>query len=626
MSSTSPILAQPTPHFSINADKNQYRRPENLTLLIENCRSIKRLTQIHAFLIRRGLETETILNFKLLKSYSSLGHVQNSLSIFNATGNPNVYSYTAIIHGHATYGLHERALRFYSQMFTEKVEPNAFTLSAVLKASALETGKSLHCHAYKLGVESNNYVRTGLVDVYARGGDVASARKVFETMPEKNMISSTAMITGYAKNGDIDEARKLFDSMDERDVVSWTVIIGGYAQHGSPNEALTLFRKMMRSGLRPNEATMLAVLTACGQVGALESGRWAHSYLAHSKTCTIDARVGSALIDMYGKCGSLEDALSVFDGIRDKDVVVYNAMIGAYAIHGLSGDALNLFREMRESGLPPTDITFIGVLSSCAHAGAVSDAWTIFDSMEKEYGMKPKVEHYGCMVNLLGRAGRLDEAYRLATSIAELGDPVLWGTLLDACRLHKNVGLGEKIFEHLVECGQAESGAHVLLSNIYAGSGDWCGVSRMRARMKECGVRKEPGCSSIEVDNEVHEFLAGDVKHPRAKEIYGMLGKMSGWVKERGYTAQTEGVLHDIGEWEKERSLEVHSEKLALAFGLISTGPGTTVKIVKNLRVCVDCHEVIKRVSGITGRKIVMRDRTRFHHFVGGVCSCGDYW
>ncbi|GER48714.1 pentatricopeptide repeat-containing protein [Striga asiatica] len=542
MSSISPIVTQPTTHFSINANKNQYQQPENLTLLIEKSKSIKHLTQIHAFLIRRGLETQTILNFKLLKSYSSLGHVQNSLSIFNTTENPNVYSYTAIIHGHATNGLHEQALHFYTQMFTEKVEPNAFTLSSVLKVSTLKTGKSLHCHAYKLGVESNNYVRTSLIDVYARGGDVVSARKVFDKMPEKNIISSTAMITGYTKNGDIDEARKLFNAMDGKDVVSWTVIIGGYAQHKSPNEALILFRKMMRSGLRPNDATMLAVLSACGQVGALESGRWAHSYLTHNKTFTIDARVGSALIDMYAKCGSLEDSRSVFDGIRDKDVIVYNAMIGAYAIHGHTKDALDLFRKIRENGLPPTDVTFIGVLSSCAHVGAVSDARAIFDSMEKEYGMKPKVEHYGCMVNLLGRAGRLDEAYGLAMSVAEQADPVIWGTLLDACRLHKNVGLGEKIFEQVVACGEAGSGAHVLLSNIYAGSGDWNGVSRMRARMKECGVRKEPGCSSIEVDGEVHEFVAGDVKHPRAEEIYGMLGKMSGWVKERGYAAQTKGV------------------------------------------------------------------------------------
>ncbi|KAK6162746.1 hypothetical protein DH2020_002587 [Rehmannia glutinosa] len=597
MSSISPLVAQPT-HFSISTNKNQYQQPENLALLIDKSKTTKHLNQIHAFLIRHGLESHPVLNFKLLRSYSSLGHVENSVSLFNRTQNPNVFFYTAIIHGHVINGLHEQALHFYVQMLAEKVEPNAFTLSTVLKACTSESGKALHSHAHKLSIESDTYVRTALVDVYARGGDVVSARKLFDTMPEKNLVSLTAMITGYAKNGDVDDARMLFDGMDERDVVCWNVMIDGYAQHGRPNEALILFRQMMKSRLKPNEATMLAVLSACGQVGALESGQWVHSYLGCNAT-SINAQVGTALIDMYSKCGSLEDAKLVFDAIKDKDAVV---------------------------GLHPTDITFIGILSACAHAGLVSEGWDLFNTMKEKYGIQPKIEHYGCMVNLLGRAGKLDEAYELVKSIGINADPVLWGTLLGACRLHKNIVLGEKIVEFLLDRGLANSGTYVLLSNIYAAAGNWDGVARMRAMMKQSGVQKEPGCSSVEVNNEVHEFLAADMKHARSKEIYGMLEKMNGWLKENGYVSQTEAVLHNIGESEKERFLEVHSEKLALAFGLISTKPGTTIKIVKNLRVCPDCHAVMKLISKITGRKIVMRDRNRFHHCVDGLCSCGDYW
>ncbi|KAL7158300.1 hypothetical protein ABFS83_02G133100 [Erythranthe nasuta] len=624
MSSISPLVVQPT-HFTAKPEKTLTQKPEKLALLIDKSKSIKQLSQIHAFLIRHDLETHPVLNFKLQRSYSSLGDVRCSVALFNRTRNPDVYFYTAVIRGHAINGLHEQALGFYVQMITEGVEPNAFTLSTVLKACSSEFGKALHSHAHKFGFESDTYVRTALVDLYGRGGDVVSARKLFDTMPERNLVSFTAMITGYAKNGEIDEARVLFDGMEERDVVSWNVMIDGYAQHGRPNEALILFRQMLEARLKPNEATMLAVLSACGQVGALESGQWIHSYLKYSSR-SINTHVGTALIDMYCRCGSLEDARLVFDAIKNKDAVVYNAMINGYAIHGFSGDALNLFDEMSQSGLRPTDITFIGILSACAHAGLVSEGWAIFNSMEGKYGISPKIEHYGCMVNLLGRAGKLNEAYELVKSTPIEADHVLWGTLLGACGLHKNIPLGERIVDYLLERGLANSGTYVLLSNIYAAIGDWEGVSRTRAMMKQSGVHKEPGCSSVEVNNEVHEFLAGDVKHPKRREIYAMLEQVNQWVKEHGHTSKTEGVLHDIEESDKERSLEVHSEKLALAFGLISTKRGSTIKIVKNLRVCPDCHAVIKLVSKITGRKIVMRDRNRFHHCVDGFCSCGDYW
>ncbi|EOX91580.1 Tetratricopeptide repeat (TPR)-like superfamily protein [Theobroma cacao] len=599
--------------------------PDKLALLLDKSNSIHHLLQIHATLLRRGLHDHPILNFKLQRSYSSLGRLDYSLALFNRTLNPNIFFYTSIINAHALHGLSQEALFIYTRMLFEGVQPNEFTFSSILKSCSFEHGKMLHSQAIKFGFDSDLYVKTGLVDVYARGGDIGSARLVFERMLEKSLVSFTTMLTCYAKHGELEEARLLFDGMVKKDVVCWNVMIDGYAQHGMPNEALVLFRRMLAAKARPNEITILAVLSACAQLGALESGRWLHTYIDNNNI-QVNVRVATALIDMYSKCGSLEDARLVFDRIPDKDVVAWNSMIIGYALHGFSQEALELFHGMCRTRLRPTDITFIGVLGACGHAGLVNEGWSLFYAMKDEYGIEPKIEHYGCMVNLLGRAGRLEEAYELAKNMKIEPDPILWGALLGACRLHGNIDLGEKIVEFLVGHNVANSGTYILLSNMYAAKGNWEGVARIRTLMKDSGVQKEPGCSSIEVNSKVHEFLAGDLKHPKSKEIYTMLEEMNGWLKAHGYTPQTDIVLHDIGDVQKEQSLEVHSEKLALAYGLICTQPGTPIKIVKNLRVCSDCHAATKLISKITGRKIVMRDRNRFHHFVNGSCSCGDYW
>ncbi|KAF9622003.1 hypothetical protein IFM89_029223 [Coptis chinensis] len=628
MSSTSPfptITTTPATVTSSSKPPPPSSLSYKLAFHLDKSKSIHHILQIHAVILKNGLEEHPILNFKLQRSYSFHNRLDYSRTLFDAFDNPNVFFWTSLIHGHTLNGLYNDALSLYSQMLSYGVEPNQFTFSSVLKSCSLEPGKVIHSQILKLGFVSDVYVRTGLLDVYARGGDVVSARQLFDTMPEKSVVSLTAMITCYVKHGNVDEARVIFNSMDERDVVCWNVMIDGYTQHARPSESLGLFRKMLSAKVKPNEITVLSVLSACGQLGALESGKWMHSYIKNNGI-QINVHVGTALVDMYCKSGSLEDARLVFDGIKDKDVVAWNSMIVGYAMHGHSQDALELFSRMLALRHQPTDITFIGVLSACSHAGLVVDGRRFFNSMKEAYGIEPKVEHYGCMVDLLGRAGFLDEAYELVKCMKMDPDPVLWGTLLASCRLHGNMALGEHIAEFLVNNGLANSGTYILLSNIYAAAGNWDGVARMRTLMKDSGIQKEPGCSSIEVHNKVHEFLVGDLKHPKSKDIYVMLEELYSRLKADGYTPQTDLVLHDIGETEKEESLGVHSEKLAIAFGLISTQPGTTIKIVKNLRVCSDCHTVTKLISKITGRKIVVRDRNRFHHFVDGSCSCGDYW
>ncbi|KAK4797814.1 hypothetical protein SAY86_030140 [Trapa natans] len=598
-----------------------------LSALIEKSRTLNDLLQVHAVLLRRGLHQDRILNFKLQRAYSSLGCLDNSISIFNCTLDPDVFNWTAIIHSHAQLGLHDRAMVYFVDMLCSGIYPNAFTFSVALKSAPVKSGKPLHSLAFKLGFYSDLYVETGLLDVYARTGDVASAKKLFDEMDQRSLVSMTTMMTCYAKHGEIGNAKFLFDEMPDRDVVCWNVMISGYAQNGFPNEALLMFRRMLSDAkMKPDEVTVLAVISACGQIGALETGRWIHSFIENNDIC-INLHLGTALLDMYSKCGSLEDARLVFERMTDKDVVIWNSMISGYAMHGFSGHALETFDEMLRAGMKPNDITFVGILNACSHTGMVQEGQNLFYMMKSKYGIEPKVEHYGCLVNLLGRAGHLEEAYNIVKGMNIEPDIVIWSSLLGACGLHNDLVLGEEIAELLIKQNQMRSGTYTLLSNIYANSGNWVEVARIRSMMKSKGVEKEKGCSSIELDNTVHEFLAGDMNHPKCQEIYSMLEEINGWLRAaEDYEPQTNKVLHDLGDAEKGQSLEVHSERLAIAFGLISSRPGTTIRVVKNLRVCPDCHEVCKVISRVTGRKIIMRDRNRFHHFVDGCCSCDDFW
>ncbi|XP_031493940.1 pentatricopeptide repeat-containing protein ELI1, chloroplastic [Nymphaea colorata] len=625
----------PLPHHTATTIQDQrpssrVSLPHPPAVLLERCKTLDHVLQVHAAVVKQGLVQDDLLMFKLLRSYSNSGSTRLAHLVFDRIAEPNVFFWTGLIRSYSVNGHHPQAISLYYQMQGRGVQPNAVTLSTVLKSCsvdfALRDGECIHGHALKLQLVSDVFVKSVLIDMYARCGRVQSARQLFDEITERNVVAWTAMITCYAKLGDVDVARMLFDKMPERDVVCWNAMIDGYTQHGKCSEALALFQSMLREfNMKPNEVTMLSVISACAQLGSIESGRWVHSYVRNIGLHTR-VRVNTALIDMYCKCGDWDDACYVFDNMQERDIVSWNAMIAGYAMHGKSKEALQLFSELTELEFQPTDITFIGLLNACSHAGLVNDGRKFFESMRDKFGIEPKIEHYGCMVDLLGRAGLLDEAYELVKSMRIAPDPVLWGSLLGACRLHGNIKLGEQIASFLMENGLANSGTYVLLSNMFAAAGNWKEAARVRTLMKDSGVHKEPGCSSIEVNNKTHEFLAGDMNHPRCKEIHIMLDKLNELLKLEGYVPQTEIVLHDIEDKHKEQSLAIHSERLAIAFGLISTEPGTTIKIVKNLRVCVDCHTVTKMISKITGRKIVVRDRSRFHHFIDGTCSCGDYW
>ncbi|OVA12548.1 Pentatricopeptide repeat [Macleaya cordata] len=462
-----------------------------------------------------------------------------------------------------------------------------------------------------------------LIHGYAELGDMDSAFQIFQQVSSPSVVTWTAMVVGFSRNADIMAARRVFEEMPDRDLVSWNAMISGYVQNKVPVEALNLFRRMQTENFKPNAVTIVTVLSACASVGALDTGKWVHMFI-NKNQLQLNPFLGSALIDMYSKCGVVDFALEVFGYLKEKNTCTWNALINGLAMNGHAEQALDVFNKMRiDRSIRPDKVTFVGVLLACSHGGFIEEGKKHFYCSMKEYGVTPIVEHYACMVDLLGRFGHLNEAQEVIRSMPIAPDMVIWGALLGGCRLHKDVELAERV---VLEMEAHGSGDYVLLSNLYASVGRWRDVEKVRKIMKDKGIKKTPGCSSMEVDNMIHEFKSGDKSHPRYTEICEKLEEVGKKMGGDGYLAETSVVLHDIEEEEKEQALGHHSEKLAIGFGLISTAPGTTLRIVKNLRFCNDCHSASKLISKICNREIVVRDRIRFHHFKDGMCSCKDYW
>lgn len=517
------------------------------------------------------------------------------------------------------------------------VGPNQFTFPSVLKACArtgnVEMGRQVHGSVVKYGLVGDEFVLSNLVRMYVMCRVMEAADLLFRThkvakdkrRQEGNVVLWNVMVDGNVRLGDFRAARELFDEMPQRSVVSWNVMISGYSQNGLFLEAVELFRDMQLEDVCPNYVTLVSVLPAISRLGALELGKWVHLYAERNKIEFNDI-LGSALVDMYSKCGSIEKALQVFERLPKENAITWNAIIGGLATHGRAKDALHYFSRMERASVMPSDVTYIGLLSACGHAGLVEEGRSVFNHMITIVGLEPRIEHYSCMVDLLGRAGHLEEAEELILNMPIRQDDVVWKALLGACKMHGNIDMGKRVAKILMDLVPDDSGSYVALSNLYASAGNWEAVSEVRLMMKDMDIRKDPGCSWIELGGVIHEFLVEDDSHPRAKEIHSMLEEISDQLSSAGYRPDTTQVLLKMDEEEKHSTLQYHSEKIAIAFGLISTGPGTPLRIVKNLRICEDCHASIKLISKIYKRKIIVRDRKRFHHFEHGTCSCMDYW
>ncbi|OVA06895.1 Pentatricopeptide repeat [Macleaya cordata] len=341
-------------------------------------------------------------------------------------------------------------------------------------------------------------------------------------MSQKDSVSWNTIISGHARLGQMRKARTMFELMSDKTIVSWTTMISGYTRIGCYTDALDIFRRMQLLGLKPDEISLVSVLPACAQLGALELGKWIHIY-SDKNGLLRNICICNALIEMYSKCGSIDQALQLFDQLDVKDVISWSTIIGGLANHGRAREAIQMFSEMERAQVEPNDITFLGILSACVHAGFLNEGLHYFESMKNDYSIDPGVEHYGCIVDLLGRSGCLNKALEYIKKMPFQPDSSIWGSLLSSCRTYGNLEIAVTAMEHLIELEPDDAGNYVLLSNIYANLGKWDDVSRMWKRMRNKRMKKTPGCSSIEVNNEVQEFSAGDDSNPLWNEMYGML-------------------------------------------------------------------------------------------------------
>ncbi|XP_058089519.1 pentatricopeptide repeat-containing protein At4g33990 [Magnolia sinica] len=555
---------------------------------------------IHVYVIKHGLDFDVFVSNALINMYAKLGYMRDAQRVFDGMEVRDLVSWNSMIAAYEQAGEPIAALGFFHEMKGNGLRPDVLTVVSLASVAAqsgyCQNGRSVHGFVMRRGwISEDIFVGNALVDM-------------------------------YAKMGKIDDAQKVFDRMLMKDVISWNTLITGHAQNGLANEAIELYHMMDEyEGIVEDQGTLVSVLPAISHVGALQQGMRIHGRSIRVGL-HLDVFVGTCLIDMYTKCGRLDDAMLLFRQVPTRSSVPWNAIISGHGIHGHGEKALYLFGEMQQEGVKPDHITFVSLLSACSHAGLVDQGQQCFQLMRECYKIEPTVKHYACMVDLLGRAGHLDTAYEFIESMPVRPDASVWGALLGACRIHGNVELGALASDRLFEIDSENVGYYVLLSNIYAKIGKWEGVDKVRSLARERGLKKTPGWSSIVVNNRVHVFFTGNRSHPQCEDIYKELGLLLAKMKSLGYVPDYSFVLQDVEEDEKEHILTSHSERLAIAFGIINMPPKSPIQIFKNLRVCGDCHNATKFISVITEREIIVRDSNRFHHFKDGSCSCGDYW
>ncbi|PSS01720.1 Pentatricopeptide repeat-containing protein [Actinidia chinensis var. chinensis] len=679
--------------------------PTNFTypFVLKACSSLQALQdgkRIHDHARRLGLESDVYICTALVDFYAKCGCLVDARKVFDKMYDTDVVAWNAMISGSSLHGLYGDTMRLIVQMQEAGLSPNSSTVAAILPAigegNQLSQGKTVHAYCVRRSFHSDVVVATGLLDMYGKCGCLVYASRVFDIMGVKNEVTWGAMIGAYiscdfvsealelynqmligngicsspviigsvlrawtkltdlsggrrvhgyiikagfdyslmmgntllsmyAKCGTIEDVVRLFDEMGVKDSVTYNAIISGCAQNGKAKEAIVIFQEMQLSGIKPDLATMVGFLPACSHLAALQHGACAHCFSAVSGF-TTETSICNALIDMYSKCGKVDIARLVFDRMQKRDIVSWNAMIFGYGIHGLGKEAILLFHDMQIAGLRPDDVTFICLLYACSHSGLVAEGKKWFVDMNQDFCIVPRMEHYICMVDLLGRAGLLNEARSFIERMPCDPDVCVWSALLSACKIHKNIELAEEVSNKIQCLGPESTGNFVILSHMYSAAGRWDAAANVRIAQRDLGFKKSPGCSWVEINGVVHAFVGGDQSHPHSAEIYRKLEDMLIDMKRLGYRSESSFVFQDVEEEEKESILLYHSEKLAVTFGILSLGSDKPILVTKNLRICVDCHTALKYITIITKRKITVRDASRFHHFRDGICNCGDFW
>lgn len=666
--------------------------------VLKACSSIAALEkgqQIHAFIIQSGFEANLFVGSTLIDMYAKCGSLKDAHIVFHRLPERNVVTWNALVSGYSEHECGEDAFQLFVQMQLEGIDPDPITFHYILKQCdsnvRLEQGKQIHGHIVQNGVEWDSFVGNALVDMYAKCGSLNDAHTVFEKLPKQDVVTWSALIGGYAehehslkalqlyefmqqvgpepdpvtflcvlkacsniacldqgkhihgqiiergweadeflgsnlidmysKSGSLEDACRVFDKLQTRTVVAWNVLIAGYTQHDHYQEALKLFQQMQMEGAVPNIVTLVCTLKACSSVAALEQGRHIHGHIIDSgfKPNVI---VSSTLVHMYAKCGSLDEACIVFDTLPERNIVTWSTLIAGCAQDSDYSLAFRSFEGMQRAGFKPDDVAFLSLLSACSRAGFVEMGCMHFKSMRNDHCIAPKVEHYNSMLDLLGQAGWLNEAEDLLETIPFGTNIVGWTSLLSSCRKHTNVDLGKRCFDRFVTMDCGDAAGYVLMSSIYARAGmheEAVKVEELRTRVNGW---KKPAKAYIEIDHQVHGFVVGDKVHPRIDDIYAKLKTLNMKMMEEGYQPNLDSVLDSKSDKEKAEALCGHCEKLAIAFGLICTTSGTSIRVAKNLRMCGDCHIATEVISRIEMREIIVTDAYCIHRFQDGACSC----
>ncbi|KAK4785974.1 hypothetical protein SAY86_002663 [Trapa natans] len=516
--------------------RNQGSRPDNYTypLLLKLCSGLgmgNRGKELLGHVIKLGFDQDLYVHNAMLNLLVSLGEMANARYLFDESPVRDLVSWNTLIAGYVRILKTEDALLLYREMEAEGIRPDEVTMIAMIslctQVKDLSLGKKFHHfieeNKLKLTVPLSNV----LMDMYLKCGEPESAQTIFDGMAKKTGVSWTTILGGYAKCGYLDKARTIFDEMPEKNVIPWNALIGGYVHSKCGKEALALFHEMQANGIKPDEVTMVNCLSACSQLGALEVGVWIHHYV-EKHNLSMNVALGTALVDMYAKCGNINRAVEVFTDMPKRNSLSWTAVVCGLAFHGHARDALDFFSEMVDSGLKPDDVTFLGVLTACCHGGLIEAGRRLFSSMRSEFNIQPQLKHYSCMVDLLGRAGLLEEAVELIDGMPMEADAAIWGSLFFACKVHRNMSLGERVASELLKLDPHDSGNYVLLSNMYGEANMWEEAGNVRKMMRRRGVEKTPGCSSIEVNGIVNEFTVRDKSHPQAKCVYECLVQLTG--------------------------------------------------------------------------------------------------
>ncbi|KAL9270596.1 putative pentatricopeptide repeat-containing protein [Drosera capensis] len=587
------------------------------------------LKKLHSKVITdQTLDLNPALVIKFMRAYGFWGELSNVRHLFDGSPEWNVVFYNVMIRSYVNHQCYSDAIMVYGMMSKNGVSPDHYTYPCLLKACSasehLSLGLQIHGAVCKVGLDLNLFIGNGLVSMYGKCGCLVEARRVLDGMDMKDVVSWNSMVAGYAQNGKFDDAlsvcremefvkmkpdggtmasllpavtnttsenveflKEMFERLAKRSLIPWNVMIAVYVNNSKPSEAVNLYSQMAASGMEPDAITIASILPACGDLSALTLGRQIHKYVERRRL-RPNLSLENALLNMYAKCGCLREAREVFDSMKSRDVITWTSLIAAYGVNGQ-------------------------VISACSHSGLLEEGRQYYHMMTEEYKIAPRIEHYSCMVDLLGRTGRVDEAFTFIKQMMVEPNERVWGALLGACWVHSNMDAGLIAADHLFSIVPQQAGYYVLLSNIYAKAGQWKKVSSVRSIMKSKGIKKTPGISNVELKGKIYTFLAGDKSHPQSKQIYDELDILVGRMKDAGYVPETDSALHDVEEEEREHHLVVHSEKLAIVFAWLNTSPPIPIRITKNLRVCGDCHTAIKLISKIMEREIIVRDTNRLN-------------